>query len=98
MNEQSIFAGVIGIALFLAGMFFKDKFQKRQQVRDTVDAAAQDEQAGAASATQARDERIANAERKIQDEIDSRPVTDDPVADLADRIRRRKRRRRQRDG
>lgn len=99
MGEQGIIAGLVGIVLFLAGIFVKDKIQKRKQVRDTVDKAEQQEKKGHTEAKEKYDERLKAAEKAVKDHIDSYPVTDDPVADLADRIRRRReRKRRQRDG
>lgn len=99
--DNALIGSLVGIALFLAGMFIKDKANKRDKVRRQVEDAKAREEAGTVEARQEYEKRMAQAEKDIEDAMVDRPVTDDPAADLADRLERlaeRVRRRRQRNG
>jgi hypothetical protein len=99
--ENTVIAGLVGIALFLAGVFFKDKVTKRKQVEEAVENAEQVETEGAANAAEKYEAKVDAIEAKAAAEIADRPTGGSPADILADRIRRhhaRKRQRRQRDG
>jgi hypothetical protein len=91
--DGNITAILVGIGLFLAGMFAKGKYSKRSEVKEDVERAKKQELEGTADAEQRYDARVEAAKAKAKEAIDGRPVTGDPVADLADRIRRHRKRR-----
>jgi len=108
MGENCLIGAAIGIVLFLAGVFAKDKYVQRKQVREQVQAAQEDEMKGAEHAREKYEERIKAAELSAKLEVGTRPRTGDAGADLSDRLQRhaefirrrdaRKRARRQSDG
>lgn len=86
--ERTVIAILSGIAIFLAGVFLKDKVSKRAEIRETVVEAEQAEQEGAHNARQRYDERVEQVHEDAAREVDSRPTTGNARADLADRLRR----------
>lgn len=95
---------IVPILMLLAaiggGLFMKGK-KKRDDVKRHVDDAADSEREGRINATLEYERRVKEAKEAVDAAINARPVTDDPAADLADRIERRRKRRgrkpRQRD-
>jgi len=88
------------LAAIGGGLFMRGK-KKRDDVKRQVDTAADNEAEGRINASLEFAERVKKAKEAVDAAIGARPVTDDPAADLADRIKRRrrsKRKPRQRDG
>jgi len=78
------------LAAIGGALFMRDK-NKREAVKQKVEDAAASETEGAIDATLKFAERVKEAEEAVDAAIDARPVTDDPAADLADRLSRRRR-------
>lgn len=91
--DGNIIAILVGIGLFLAGVVTKGKLAKRADIKEDVNQARDVEAKGASDAKQRHDDKVQAAIEEAKREVDSRPVTGDPVADLADRIRRHRDRR-----
>lgn len=91
---------VLGVALLviggLAALFFKNKQDRKKQVKQRVDDAARTEEEGEIDATLRFKDRMDKAREAIDKDIADRPRTDDIAADLADRVKRSRRRRRSR--
>ncbi len=88
MGEGTVFTVGAGVVLFLAGLFFKDKFVKRKEIQATVKEAKQAEEGGAVHAKARYDEKVKQAEADARVEIENRPRTGDARADLSDRLGR----------
>jgi hypothetical protein len=89
--------GIIGLVLLvlglLAGFIFKGERNKVAQAKQEIKRADTVEAEGVKNAQRKLEERVVEIRAEARAEVASRPVTSDPVADLADRIARHRSRR-----
>jgi len=73
---------------FVSGMLFMGQRKKKQEVKDDLEKLDAMAERAQADAKQTFEERIARARVAADASVADRPRTDDPVADLRDRLDR----------
>jgi len=79
---------ILAVLAFVSGALFMGQRKKKQEVQDDLEQMDAIAERAQADAKQKFDERLARARDAADASVADRPRTDDPVADLRDRLDR----------